>query len=799
MNIDNELSFIQFGVLSPEETLALSVVEVNNPGKDGAGTVFDPAMGPITEVNCKTCLLPADECAGHFGHINLVFPVVNPLFGTKLASILNTTCLKCGTVIKSQPMSRKTKCAAKCALESIEKGIYTFDSGHLYHTTHCGKSLVNLARLKDDLLRSKSSSLKHATNFIITVLPVLPHLNRPSLYQGSSAAEDDITRLYIEIVKNNVRASAVRDSDSKYETYVDKIVQSVNTIFDNNKGSVRHPSSGRNIVSMVDRMAGKMGYFRNHCMGKRSDYTARAVATAAPENWCDEVSLPSSIMNILTVPVTCTKDNLEEMQALCDSGRVDFVSRMIDGSVAEFAVSRFMNVKQTKLDRGQVIHREGCLPINVRTGREELLPGDVLVDSKGNPVSYKLARKRRFMLKAGDIAARFLQDGDVVLVNRQPTLHSGNFIGMHAKRTEDKTIKIPLSATTRLNADFDGDELNIHVVQSDKARKEIMDNAHVKKTILSPASGKPMLNLVQDSILALYLMSKSIAPVKKMFINEADAQRVYEYRVRAGMHDEHRGYDTYGLISSCLDPRLCFTADSAVVRDGVWIEGLFTKSISNKLIRRVFEKLGEEAACAMVSKFQIRSVGWLTHRGFTIDGGDFAACESGSVEEIVKSMAENGEDGRTIRDLVHGMVLSKAPNIYDCVQSGAKGTTLNIGQIKGCLGQQQQNCGFIPNYLSGGRVLSHDKEPKTAAAKLVHSGFVASSYSKGLTLREFMVHSLPSRDSIVSTSTGTANSGYMQHKLVKTAEDVLLRDGQVIYNSSSPRTISLRYTPKIEK
>lgn len=817
--MEGELGYIEFGVMSPEDVFSLSVVELVNHTKSGDGSVYDEKLGPLDNRNCKTCLFPGHECPGHFGHVKLFYPVINPLLAQRLTIFLNIFCLDCKLPIISNKKinvrpnrnesyhsmlcakSKKTACFT-CKKQPTE---YIYQDGSIYSIIENHREMVDLDFIYDKLssidldLINKSLLLpprsSHPCNYIIKNLPVLPHLNRPFMIQNSQICDDDLTTLYVEIIKSNEKLKLLNCKGTpEFYDYNNKIIYAVHTIFDNNKGNVRHPSSGRNVKSLIHRTSGKNGCLRNHCMGKRSDQTARAVITPGPHLKCDEVELPDHIMNILTLPILCTGENIAHLQSLCDEGKVDTVHRLINGVECEFAVKKFCNLKQDKLKKGWIILRDNELPTRVETGKEIVGEKDIVMDGNKR-VDFKLARKRRFEIKINDKISVYLQDGDIVMINRQPTLHTGSILALRARRTYDMTIKIPLSITPSLNADFDGDELNVHVIQSEEGRKELYERAHVRNALISPSNGNNMVELVQDTVLALYLMTKTAEYVPGKYIGKDVIERVLRVRGAANIEPHNGGEDSLALFSSCLPESLCVNTEKYQILCGVWISGVVKKNIINELIKIVCHDFGKDVACDMITKMQHISTSWLTRRGFSINGDDFEAIDHNAVELLAEKMINEGEDTRTVRDAIHNLIINtnNCQNLLDCVESGAKGTLLNIGQIKGLLGQQQQKCGYIPDYIVGNRVISHDINCTDKYQTAKHKGFIVSSYTSGLDMRELFIHLLPSRDSIINTSTGTANSGYMQHKMIKRLDDIVTEKGQVVYNSGEPCTISLTY------
>jgi DNA-directed RNA polymerase beta' subunit len=825
------LTSLTFGVASPEDIRRTSVVEITNCLKTGLANLYDERMGPLTHHTlCKVCFADIGACPGHFGHIELAYPVVNPLFRARLLTLLHLVCIDCGKPLlpwgKRPPFRpnrsetylsiltgrcKKVSCgrcgrpptswiAEDLGMVAIVGGKRTFR-----YLDELRQQLAMITGAVFEDITGGDSTAAHPANMIMPVLPVLPHLNRPSMVQGSQKCDDDITSLYGEIVKSTARLKAHPRGSPQWERWARKVVYAVTTIFDNRDKNVRHPSSGRNVQSFVDRMAGKGGCFRNHCMGRRCNQTARAVTTPGADLLCTQVGMPETICQTLTQPEVVTPANLPTLQQACDTGSIATVWR----AGLEYNVRKFKFRPQGLLQsEWRVCPAEG-LPYKVATGREQLGPTDVVTDAGGQQIQVNRARVEPFELRCGDIVDRPLQNGDTVLVNRQPTLHSGSLIAMDVVVHKDFTIKIPLGVTTRLNADFDGDELNIHAVQSTLALEEMREKAHVRVTTVSPSTGLPMINIVQDSVLACYLMSRTPQPVpERLFPQEALEARSRARLVRqiARVQDVHTGYDTLSMLSACLPATLTFMTDKVQIFQGVWLSGLATKQV----LHSILGVLAPQDRLHMVDYIAKHCVGWLSAVGFTLSLKDFEPLNRRQLAQL----GQIGPDWAYHRELVHKYaesVLPRATNLEACVDSGAKGSVLDIGRLRGCLGMQQVSAcgvgGFIPPLIPGGRVttlnplLANFQGPADSnyTAKLVslvrqhplRYGFVLGNYGVGLEPHEFLLHMLPSRDSLIDTATGTAATGYMQHKLVKVLDDVVLDCGRLVYNSGRPKTFGL--------
>lgn len=118
-------------------------------------------------------------------------------------------------------------------------------------------------------------------------------------------------------------------------------------------------------------------------------------------------------------------------------------------------------------------------------------------------------------LEYGYKVERHIQDGDFVVINRQPSLHKMSIMGHNVKVLPYETLRLNLSVCTPYNADFDGDEMNMHVPQSYETLAEVKELMAVPKQIIAPKSNAPIMGIVQDSLLGCLLMTQRDTFVEK--------------------------------------------------------------------------------------------------------------------------------------------------------------------------------------------------------------------------------------------------------------------------------------------
>ncbi|GMI36943.1 hypothetical protein TrCOL_g7025 [Triparma columacea] len=203
-------------------------------------------------------------------------------------------------------------------------------------------------------------------------------------------------------------------------------------------------------------------------MGKRVNFSARTVITADPNLGIDQVRVPRSVALNLTVPEKVTPFNEALMQQLAENGPT------------------------------------------IHPGAKHIIRDD------GTRIDLRYVKhKNDVILKPGWVVERHLRDDDVVLFNRQPSLHKMSIMGHRAKVLDWSTFRLNLSCTSPYNADFDGDEMNLHVPQSLPARAEAELMMLSPRVIVSGQSNRPVMGIVQDSLLASQRMTKRDVFIEK--------------------------------------------------------------------------------------------------------------------------------------------------------------------------------------------------------------------------------------------------------------------------------------------
>nr|CAB3491643.1 unnamed protein product [Digitaria exilis] len=843
-----KVELVQFGVLSPDEIRQMSVVQIEHAetmekGKPKIGALSDPRMGTIDrKIKCETCMAGMAECPGHFGHIELAKPMFHIGFIKTVLSIMRCVCFNCSKILADEesykfkqalkirnPKNRlrriydacKTKkfcgggddlciqeqqgtdelvkksggCGAQQPNITVEgmKMVVEFkapkkkndDNGQLPEPVE-RKQILSAERVLDVLKRiSDEDCLLLGLNpkfarpdwMILQVLPIPPPPVRPSVMMDtSSRSEDDLTHQLAMIIRHNenLRRQERNGAPAHILTEFAQLLQfHIAMYFDNDlPGQPRATQrSGRPIKSICSRLKAKEGRVRGNLMGKRVDFSARTVITPDPNISIDELGVPWSIALNLTYPETVTP-----------------------------------------------------LTLRGKTGAKYIIRED------GQRLDLRYVKKNSDLhLELGYKVERHLNDGDFVLFNWQPSLHKMSIMGHRVKIMPYSTFRLNLSVTSPYNADFDGDEMNMHVPQSFETRAEVLELMMVPKWM-------PVMGIVQDTLLGCRKITKRDTLIDKdVFMNILMWWEDFDGKIPAPAILKPRplwtGKQVFNLIipkkinlirfsswNSENENKFITPGDTVVrIEKGELLSGTLCKKTlgtsTGSLIHVIWEEVGPDAASKFLGHTQWLVNYWLLQTSFSVGIGDTIA-DKASMDKINKRVSKakievqelirkahnkqlEAQPGRTMmesfenelnlvlnraRDEVGASAqnsLSESNNLKAMATAGSKGSFLNISQMAACVGQQNVEGKRIPFGFSG-RTLPHftkdDYGPESR-------GFVENSYLKGLTPQEFFFHAIGGREGLIDTAVKTSETGYIQRRLVKAMEDIMVKYDGTVRNS----------------
>ena len=834
---------IRFAFLSPGEIRKYSVAEITAPetydedGMSVQGGLMDNRLGTLEPgQKCASCGNTAPKCPGHFGHIELAEPVIHIAFVDEVHKLLISTCRACGRLLLSEediaeyrkrlderasssPMlieiiSReillKVKKAKQCYF--CGKGQYEieFTKPTVFHeiTESGGATRLLPVAIRERLERITADDLKllgydpssaRPEWLILQVLPVPPVAVRPSItLESGIRSEDDLTHKIVDILRVNQRVRESKESGTPpliVQDLVDLLQYHVTTYFDNEVSGIpqAHHRSGRPLKTISQRLKGKEGRFRGSLSGKRVDFSSRTVISPDPSLDISEVGIPFEVARKLTIPEKASPWNIE------------FLKKLI------------LNGPFKHPGANYIIRPDG---IKIRL--------DYVTDLQMHADS----------LAPGFIVERHLTDGDIVIFNRQPSLHRMSVMAHYVRVLPYRTFRLHPAVCPPYNSDFDGDEMNLHVPQSEEARSEALTLMRVQDQILSPRYGGPIIGGIRDFLTAAYLLTKDgVYLTSEEFTNLAmaggfppekelpkpektDPQPLYSGRQLFSLFLP--GDFNYVLVSK-WEKSSRGAGKDVVIKNGILLSGVIDRAAigaeeSDSILHRIAKDYSTDEARKFLNSILRLLKAFITRSGFSYGFDELelpnevrskiseTLDESYSKVKDLNSQYKNGTlpetRGLSPEDALEFYVANelsrareragrKADKSFSqqnagiiMARTGARGSTLNLGQMTAALGQQSVRGKRIEKgYLS--RALPHfsQNDPSPDAR-----GFVRSNYRDGLNPIEFFFHAMGGREGLVDTAVRTQQSGYMQRRLVNALEhlkveyDLTVRDpnGNVI-------------------
>ena len=799
---------IQFSILSPDEIRNSSVAEITSRdtyinNKPVIGGLFDPRMGVLEPgLVCLTDGLDYLKTPGYFGHIELAKPVYYIQYLQTVIKILRCVCFKCSKLkISKDTYSNalnyvgdarwkyvfgiasgvkrcgdETDCGCGCVQpRKIQKeGLATIvaewkqNDGAAPITIKLTPEMVLkiLRRISDEDVTFMGFSPKWSRPdwMVCQVLAVPPPPVRPSVkHDAQQRSEDDLTHIYCNIIKTNKTLQEKIDNNAAgniIEDWATVLQYYVATQIDNKIPGVASVAqrSGRPLKSIKDRLNSKTGRMRGNLMAKRVDFSARSVITADPNISIRELGIPMKIAKNITKPVKVNERNR------------DFLMRLV-------------------------------------TNGPDNYPGAKILEKKnGNSITLRYVDKSTLDLEDGDVVHRHMMDGDPILFNRQPTLHRMSMMCHIAKiMSHGDTFRMNVADTKPYNADFDGDEMNLHMPQDVEAETELRNLAAVPYQLISPANNSPIIGIYQDSMLGCHMFSRENVTFDKrramnilMMSTKIDENKLLEIDDRVSNFD---------MLSQILPP-LSLKNKGVEVVNGRYVQGQMDKKTlgggSSGLIQRICNDFGNSSASNFVDDIQNIVTEYLCTAAFSVGISDLLSNVS-TTKEIIK-VIENKKNsvkdlidqtqigvfenntGKTNKEEFETQVnnilnqatsesgkigldnLSKGNRFVTMVKAGSKGSDLNISFMISCLGQQNVDGKRIP-YGFENRTLPHyTKYDDSPSAR----GFVESSYINGLSPQELFFHAMGGRVGLIDTAVKTSTTGYIQRRLIKGMEDLMV-------------------------
>ena len=819
---------VQFEVMSAAKTMEYAVCQVTKPftligDVRVVGGLSDLRMGSTDRDHpCATCNMRHPECPGHFGYADLAEPMFNIGFFDTVLATLRCVCQNCGKLLLSNEkeaekrklertfllkgnarlreiskISPKGGKCPSCQFQQARLGrfmtlypglVIKADKDTVWYATDAYRVLDKVS-MEDSIMLGFDPRRAHPRDLLIKALPIPPPAVRPAVSFGSGVSENELTAKLTSIIRLNERlAREITDnSPSDMIASTRRMLQADLATYFNNASTYYKPAkvsqtSKMQLKSIYERLKGKQGRLRGNLMGKRVNFSARTVITGDPNIDVDEVGVPFSVAMTLTFPERVNHLNRHRLTQIVRSSQYPSANAIVSNS-------------------GTVWRLNGMKP----------------------------ERRQTLTLEIGDIVERQVLNGDVVLFNRQPTLHRMSMMGHRVRVLNYNTFRLNLSCTTPYNADFDGDEMNLHVPQSLLTKAELIEMMMVPKNFVSPNKSAPCMGIVQDSLLGSWRITD-----KEVFLDKYFVQNVFmwlsdlipsltELPIPAILKPRPlwTGKQMFSLILretniTRENLKKSFPHDDAgtLIRNGDVLVGQVDKGLigasPGSFIHVIFNDRGSDAVAQFINGVQRLTTHYLYHFSFSVGVQDTLGDENTlrSVKDMIadarKQVRNRGSAanekkltrraGMTLMGSFEFEVNSILNNVREkaspmvkngvhrrnsfrvMVDAGSKGSPLNIYQIVAAVGQQNIFGARIPFYFRR-RTLPHFMLDDYGDAS---KGHVSRGYVEGLKPYEFFFHTMGGREGLIDTAVKTAETGYFQRKLVKAMEDLhVAYDGTV--------------------
>lgn len=824
----SELTGVQFYVLDENDNSIDACVEVTNkelfrnniPFPNG---VYDNRLGTTDNAYvCHTCFLTKNDCPGHFGKIVSAYPMVSPLFKKEVLKWLKITCFKCGHLLVKLgsrhvgiPRSARLNEAVKMSRSSQAKNLVCTNCNeihpivekdpkdHLCINIRFGDTVrrINnieiedvLAKISDDSVIEMGKSLDaHPRRFTLRTLRVPPVTVRPDIkkIKGGRSNNDDLTTIlknFMSLIEKIPKVLTKELANDMMQTLDTLEMHYFTLIRDTPAGNTNRlqTNTGSNLMPITSRLPKKTGRVRKNILGKRTSYMTRSVISVDNIK-AYEVGVPISICRKLQVPETVQPYNMDRLMV------------------------NFLN-------------------------RDKQYPGCSKVVKKSGHAYNVSSIDDGFVLECGDVLYRDMQDGDMLAMNRAPSLLNSSISGHRVKvMPSGDTLRLSPNITdSYYGGDFDGDAMSGITPHSITARNESWFMSGIPQWCMALKDGSPSVGIYHDGLIGIFEFSKHGRELTKYnsmrllanideFSEKSWCQedRLYtshqivskvlpsiNYNLRAGFYKpeyaDYIEYDTSDIKLEIVHGEFkCGRMDKKSVGQGV----------SGSLFHAIFNEKGSEEALRMVFNIQQLTNLFMIHHGCTMSMSDIALSKRAidKVHEQTEAILLESEQitanlhsgkivpplGLTVAEFFEQQQLAvlnlgdeflkpvfedlnpESDNLFKLIVSGSKGKMTNLLQIKGSIGQASIGGERMAKLFDYERTCPYyprfDESPQ-------NRGFVPESYTTGVGMVSFIFQSMEARYSIINKALSTSITGEQNRKSIKNLESLMIDNHRKVSN-----------------
>ena len=605
---------------------------------------------------------------------------------------------------------------------------------------------------------------------ILNVIPVTPPDTRPIVQlDGGKFTTSDINNFYRKIIIRNERLKHLISLNAPTIILNNEkrmLQESVDALFDNASRSKPVMSKDhRALKSLTDHLKGKQGLFRQNLLGKRVDYSGRSVIVVGPELKLTEAGIPTEMI--------------------------------------------------LKLFKPYIVH--------------ELIRRTDDIGNEIKPIASNVKIAEQMIMKEDDqiwdVVRKVIKQRPVLL-NRAPTLHRLGIQAFEPQMLPGKAIRLHPLACAAFNADFDGDQMAVHLPITDDSVKEARSDLMAAGHILGPKDGKPIITPSQDMLIGIYYLSSEVENGKgqgTIFANVNEALKAYQLgavSLRSVVGISTKAYpektfakegiiittigkiiinnalpasfnyvnDINGLISK--DDLISFTTNIHEVISKRPISKPFAKKSVSNLILMLHRKYPDAIVSSTMDKIKDLGFKYSTKSGITMSVFDIPSYNNKyeyfvdadkQVAKFRKQFAKglltdderytkvvtlwNDVKDKVINDIEK--IMNDPANAHNSViimaNSGARGNVSQFTQLLGMRGLMNRSYNY--ERKTGGHVIKDTIEVP-----------IKDSFIDGLTISEYYNSSYGARKGMADTAMKTSKSGYMTRKLVDAAQEVIVTE-----------------------
>ncbi|CAF0756618.1 unnamed protein product [Adineta steineri] len=823
---------IQFGVLSPDEIVRMSVTnppikypQLMEGGRPKQGGPIDPRLGPLDRKSqCKTCQSSYNQCPGHFGHIQLIKPVYHVSFLSKILKILRCICYHCSKLLidphneKIIEIIRTTEgkhyqrfnsiyniCKRQeICIETENKSFnscgrhqpkYSRSDLHLYIQWKQQSKMKLSVEDVLSILKKIPNSICHILGMdpryvrpdwmIITVLPVLPIVIefyakciRPLVLLRN---HDDLTYNLQNILKaNEILREDIACGASAHIIEADiHCLQYCCSKLIENRICIKSQLCYQNRKSIKDRLQDRIC---NHLKSKSVYFTGQTIVTSDPNLAIDQIGVPHTIANDLTVPEIVTPFNIKWLEELIHLNAVKYI-----------------------------IKRDTNQRIDLR--------------------SYR--KPSHLQLQYGYIVERYMMNDDLVAVTRHSTDNKTSMMGYRVKILPWSTFRLNYLLTTSLS----NDRIVLHLPQSVETKTEVSQLMMVPRLITYPYLNRSRITISHDILTGITKMTHRDVFIEKSHFMDLLMQisSWNGYVPQATILKPKPLWTGKQLFSLILPEEISYIgthvhhpcdeddgsfkwispADTKVIiENGRLLLGIVCKrTLSTKmksLVNLMFMECGYHIVSQFSNHIQIIVNNWLMLEGYSIGIADIIIDQEtynkidilinrtkNDVHKVLVKVYKDSLEpspGNSLIQTFDNMVDSLFLQCRYCSRSLVQKSLSNLNQSKTmivnldqqstfrilnattCIGQQyveEKRIHFGFKHRTLPHFVKDDYGPES-------KGFIENSYLQGLTPTEFYFHAMHQRDYFVNKIFKQININYIEKHLIKSLETIMIKyDGTV--------------------